>query len=82
MKKLIFLLPLFIFAKECYYNDGLYAYLKKDYQTAEKYFKLACDKNKNALGCYSFSRLTIDTKLQKEYQEKACKLGLKLACKK
>ena len=80
MKKLLFLAPIFLFATN-YYNEALYTYLAKDYKKAEKLFKLACDKNKNALGCYSFAQLTVNDNLKKEYEKKACKLGLKLACK-
>ncbi len=81
MKKIIFLIPLFIFAKECYYNKALYAYEAHNYKIAEKYFKLACDKNNNALGCYSYSEFLKDKNLKNQYLKKACKLGLKLACK-
>ena len=80
MRKLLFLLPIFLFANN-YYNDALYAYLAKDYPKAKKLFKLACDKNKNALGCYSFTQLTNNETLKTTYEKKACKLGLKLACK-
>ena len=81
MKKLLFLAPIFLLASQCYYNEALYAYLKRDYPKAKKFFKLACDKNKNALGCYSFAQLTNDEKLKIIYEKKACKYGLKLACK-
>ena len=74
MKKLMFLLPIFVFAN--YYNEGLYAYLGHNYSKAEKYFKLACIKEKNAWGCFSYYQLTKN----KKYKNKACKLGLRPAC--
>ncbi len=81
MKQLLLLAPIFLFASTCYYNEGLYAYLAKNYKKAEKYFKLACDKNKNAWGCYSYAELTKNKNLKIEYMTKACQLGLKPACK-
>lgn len=81
MKKLVFLAPIFLFATTAYYNQGLYAYLAKNYTKAEKYFKLACDKNQNAWGCYSYAELVKDKKLKIEYKTKACEYGLKPACK-
>ncbi len=81
MKKLFFLAPIFLFASTAYYNEGLYAYLAKNYTKAEKYFKLACDKNKNAWGCYSYAELTNNKNLKIEYKTKACEYGLKVACK-
>ncbi len=74
MKKLLFILPIFVFAN--YYNAGLYALLAKNYSKAEKYFKLACKKEKNAWGCFSYYQLTKNI----IYKNKACKLGLKPAC--
>jgi len=80
MKKLFLIMPIFLFAITPYYNEGLYAYLAKNYKKAEKYFKLACDKNKNAWGCFSYAQLIKDKNLQNIYLKKACKLGLKAAC--
>jgi len=81
MKKLLLLTPLFLFATTPYYNEGLYAYLAKNYQKAEKYFKLACDKNQNAWGCFSYAELIKDKNIKIQYLQKACELGLKPACK-
>jgi len=81
MKKILIITPLFLFATTPYYNEGLYAYLAKNYKKAEKYFKLACDKNKNAWGCFSYAQLLNNAKLKNEYMKKACDLGLKKACK-
>ena len=80
MKKLILALSLFssaVFAD--YYNDALYAYLKNNYPKAKKYFKLACLKEKDPLGCFSYANMVIND--QEKYLKKACKLGLKKACK-
>jgi len=81
MKKLLLIAPLFLFASTAYYNEGLYAYLAKNYKKAEKYFKLACDKNQNAWGCFSYSKLIKNKKIKAKYLQKSCKLGLKAACK-
>ncbi len=74
MKKILLILPIFALAN--YYNVGLYALLAKNYSKAEKYFKLSCEKEKNAWGCFSYYQLTKNT----TYKNKACKLGLKPAC--
>jgi len=81
MKKLFLIMPIFLFAITPYYNEGLNAYLAKNYKKAEKYFKLACDKNKNAWGCFSYAKLLNNKTLQDQYMQKACELGLKIACK-
>ena len=81
MKKLLLLTPLFLFATTPYYNEGLYAYLAKNYTKAEKYFKLACDKNQNAWGRFSYAELTKNKNTKIQYLQKACQLGLKPACK-
>ena len=78
MKKLLLLAPIFLLAK-CYYNQGLYAYKKHNYEEAKKYFKLACEKNKNAWGCFSYSEFLKGEK-KKYYLNLACKYGLKVAC--
>jgi len=80
MKKLLAIIPIFVFAN--YYNIGLKAYLNKNYNTAKKYFKLACIKEKNAWGCFSYAQLINNPQTKEEYIQKACKLGLKPACKK
>jgi len=81
MKKLLLLTPLFLFASVCYYNKGLYKYKAKNYNLAKKYFKLACDKNQNAWGCFSYAKLTKEKSLKNKYLKKACDLGLEAACK-
>ena len=81
MKKLILALSIFssaLFAD--YYNDALYAYLSNDYPKAKKYFKLACLKEKDALGCFSYANMIISNNKDK-YLKKACELGLKKVCK-
>ena len=80
MKKLLLFTPIFLLATTCYYNKGLYAYLANDYKKAAKYFKLACEKNQNAWGCYSYAELVKDKNLKIKYKTKACELGLKVAC--
>ena len=81
MKKILFLAPIFFLLSTCYYNEGLYAYLAKNYKKAEKYFKLACEINKNPWGCFSYAELIKDKNTKEKYLKKACKLGLKVACK-
>ncbi len=82
MKKSIIILSLFnmsLFAN--YYNNGLYAYLSHNYIKAKKDFKLACIKEKSAWGCFSYANLSNNSNIKNKYLKKACKLGLKAACK-
>ena len=82
MKKIILILSLFsasLFAD--YYNNGLYAYMTHNYKKAKKDFKLACTKEKDALGCFSYANLSNDLNTKNKYLQKACELGLKKACK-
>jgi len=82
MKKLILILSLSaisLFAD--YYNQGLYAYLSHNYTKAKKDFKLACIKEKSAWGCFSYANLSKNSNIKNKYSQKACKLGLKIACK-
>ena len=78
MKKLLFLTPLFLFATN-YYNKGLYAYQQHKFNEAKKYFLLACEKNKNAWGCFSYAEFLKGEK-KRYYLNLACKYGLKVAC--
>jgi len=80
MKKLLAIIPIFVFAN--YYNEGLYAYLAKNYSKAKTYFKLSCEKEKNAWGCFSYAQMINNIEEKKQYIQKACDLGLRAACKK
>jgi len=80
MKKLLAIIPIFVFAN--YYNEGLYAYLAKNYSKAKIYFKLSCEKEKNAWGCFSYAQMINNIEEKNQYIKKACDLGLKAACKK
>ena len=79
MKKLIAIIPIFMFAN--YYNDGLKAYLAKNYTLAKKYFKLSCEKENNAWGCFSYAQMINNIEEKNQYTKKACELGLRPACK-
>ena len=80
MKKLLLFLPLLLIGEVCYYNKALYAYKAHKENLAKKYFKLACEKNKNALGCYSYAEY-LKGKEKDKYIKLACQYGLKIACK-
>ena len=82
MKKIILVLSFFsvsLFAD--YYNQGLFAYMAHNYNKAKKYFKLACIKEKDALGCFSYANMINNIDKKEEFLNKACELGLKKACK-
>jgi len=63
--------PILVFAN--YYNEGLFAYLAKNYTKAEKFFKLACLKEQNAWGCFSYAQMINNNKEKNKYFQKACK---------
>ncbi|WP_457560842.1 hypothetical protein [Caminibacter sp.] len=90
MKKLLAVIGLssFMFAASVY-NQGLYAFLKGNYSLAYQKWIQACNVEKNAWGCFSAAQLLEkgegvkkDPKRAKLLYEKACKFGLKVACKK
>ncbi len=90
MKKLLLILGLsgFIFASSIY-NEGLIAFLHGNYKVAYEKWIQSCNIEKSAWGCFSAAELLEkgkevkkDPKKAQLLYQKACKFGLKVACKK